>query len=113
VDVEVPEPEPPGGAYHWVIIAGGIDPDWFFEAGDRYWGRFRPTVTTGWAALAHFPRDRQVAVTLIAPADSLDKIAAQIRDAHAGVEIDPIVCESEDDLRTELNWRVSTGKRLG
>jgi hypothetical protein len=113
VDVEVLEPEPPGGTYHWVIIAGGIDPDWFFEAGDRYWGRFRPTVTTGWDALAHFPRDRQVAVTLIAPAEKLDEIEAQIRATHAGVEIDPIVCESEEDLRTELNWRVETGKRLG
>jgi hypothetical protein len=112
-DVDIPQPEPPGGTQHWVVIAGGVDADWFFEAGDRYWDRFRPTVATGWDALAYFPRDRQVAVTLIAPAEKLDAIEAQIRQAHAGIEIDPIAVESEEDLRAELNWRVATGKRLG
>lgn len=113
VAVPLRQPETTGGADHWVIIAGGVDAEWFFEAGHRYWGRFRPTVATGWDALAHIPRDRQVAVTLVAPADALDEIEAQVRDAHAAVEIDPIACESEVDLETELNWRASSGKRLG
>lgn len=100
--------------FHLLIMAiPGLDPEWFFDAALRYWDAFRPVLITEWAQVGLVPAGKRAAVTVLVSAAMASMVEAQLRQAALTVEVDLVVVDTLDDLRMELDWRASTGKRFG
>jgi hypothetical protein len=98
---------------HWLMIAGSVDPRWFFGAGIHYWETYRPTLVHGGEDLDLIPPHETVAVTVLAPAKEADMIERQIAQVRPDALIDVVICGTIEELTAELNWRVSTGRCFG
>lgn len=99
--------------HHWVVFAPGVEPRWFFQAGSRYWQKFRPTVAATWQQTALIPVGRSVAVTVLVPSEEVEEVTAKIHTFRPDVIVDPVECDTLDDVQAELDWRARTGRRLG
>jgi hypothetical protein len=108
-----PVDETPLPENHWLMIAGSVDPGWFFEAGGRYWDAYRPTLVHGGEDLDLIPPHETVAVTVLAPAKEADLIERQIAQVRPDARIDVVICGTIEELTAELNWRVYVGRRFG
>jgi hypothetical protein len=108
-----PVDEAPLPENHWLMIAGSVDPGWFFEAGGRYWNAYRPTLVHGGEDLDLIPPHETVAVTVLAPAKEADLIERQIAQVRPDARIDVVICGTIEELTAELNWRVYAGRRFG
>ncbi|HEC22801.1 MAG TPA: hypothetical protein ENI95_07780 [Chloroflexi bacterium] len=123
VDLPGEEPEPTPGAgpgpvrgepdYHWLILAPGLQADWFFLAARRYWQTFRPTVLTDWRMIELLPSDKSLAVTVLARSDTIDYMNERVRDAYPNVFYDPIVFDSLAEMQAELDRRATYQQRFG
>lgn len=100
-------------AHHWLVFAPGVDPGWFFDVGWRYWQEFRPTVTADWRQMALIPAGRSVALTILARSEDIDEVTARIKAFRPDVLIDPVECDTREDLHRELEWRAVRGRRFG
>jgi hypothetical protein len=100
-------------ASHWVVFAPEFNPEWFFDAGRRYWERFRPTVAAGWGFLTLLTGVERTAVSLLVTGENAARIEDQVRAIFPGVWLDTIVADTPEDLHAELAWRAQTGRRLG
>ena len=98
---------------HWLMIAGSVDPRWFFVAGIRYWETYRPTLVHGGEDLDLIPPHETVAVTVLAPAKEADMIERQIAQVRPDAFIDVVICGTIEELTAEMNWRVATDHRFG
>ena len=78
-----------------VILAPGLDTQWFFETARSYWNTFRPTVTTIWDYINYIPYDRSLAVTVIAPPDMADSMTQIIQKQYPNVLFDLILTGKE------------------
>lgn len=100
-------------AHHWLVFAPGVDPEWFFEAGWRWWQEFRPTVAADWQQIALIPAGRSVALTLIAPSEQVEEITARVHTFRPDVIVDVVEADTFEDVRREFEWRAARGRRLG
>ncbi|HLV43348.1 MAG TPA: hypothetical protein VKY39_00150 [Aggregatilineales bacterium] len=107
------EPTPIEITHHWLVFAPGTDPTWFFEAGWRYWQEFRPTVVGDWQQIALVPAGRSIALTVLVPGDQAEEFEARVHVFRPDAIVDVIEADSLEDVRSELGWRVSRGRRLG
>lgn len=106
VDAALPE-------NHWLMLAGSVDPRWFFAAGIRYWDAFHPTLVHGGEDLSLIPEHETVAITILVPAKEADLIERQIQQVRPDAQLDVVICGTIEELTAELNWRVATGRRFG
>jgi hypothetical protein len=100
--------------FHAVILAPGLDPDWFFITARSYWNTFRPMVTTIWNFIDFIPYDRSLAATVIAPPDMVESMTAIIQQQYPNVFFD--VIQTGNDAASVgdiLNGRVWANRRLG
>lgn len=100
--------------FHAVILAPGIDPQWFMEAGRAYWNTFHPIVTTVWDFILYIPYDRSLAATVIAPPDMVDSMKKVIQKEYPNVLFDLIVTgDNPQTVGDVLNARVWSNRRFG
>jgi len=99
--------------YHWLILAPGLQADWFFQAAKRYWQAFRPTVLTDWNTIQLLPGTKSLAVTVLARSDTVDYMNQVIRDAWPNVYYDPLVYDNLNQMKAELDRRATEQRRFG
>ncbi len=100
--------------FHMVILAPGLEPQWFFETAQAYWNTFRPIVTSNWTLVEFVPHTKSLAVTVIAPPDMADSMRASIQAKYANVLFDLIVADTDLDSVAEVfNSRVWANRRFG
>ena len=119
-DVPVaPTPQPGPGEVdgqpdlHWLVLAPGLQADWFFQAARRYWQTFRPVVLTDWNLIEQVPHYRSLAITVLTRTDTISYMNEQIRDAWPNVFYDPITFDNLDEMMFELDRRATEQNRFG
>jgi hypothetical protein len=98
---------------HWLILAPGLQADWFFQAARRYWQTFRPTVLTDWDLISILPPSVSLGVTVLARTDTIDYVTEQIQDVWPNVLFDPVVADTLTDMQAELDRRATYQQRFG
>jgi hypothetical protein len=100
--------------FHVVVLAPGLNPDWFFEAARSYYNTYRPIVAPTWDYIRFIPRDRSLAMTVIAPLDMIETMRSVIQQQYPNVLFDLIAYGDHPGLIGEtLNQRVLTNRRYG
>lgn len=99
--------------YHWVILAPGLQADWFFLAARRYWQTFRPTILPDWDLIRTLPYSKTLAVTVLARSDTIHYMNRRVRDRWPNVFYDPIVFDRMEDMQAELDRRATYQRRFG
>jgi len=99
--------------YHWLVLAPGLQADWFFQAARRYWQTFRPTVLTEWDIIPHMPNTKSLAITVLARSDTIDYMKERIQVAWPNVKFDPVVFDTLPEMQAELDNRATYQKRFG
>ena len=111
-----PGPGPIHGSadFHILILAPGLDPDWFFDTAQAYWERFRPIVTTYIDLIDFITNQQSLAVTVIATPDVVEAMQARINETqYPYVWYDMIVAQSKEDIAARLQIRVERDQRFG
>ncbi len=100
--------------HHMVILAPGLDPDWFFENARAYWNTYRPIVTSAWNIIEFIPYEQSLAATIIAPPDMVDSMRAAIQERYPNVFFDLIIAGGDMGYIAEIfNSRVWGNRRFG
>jgi len=99
--------------YHFIILAPGIEPEWFFTIARVYWERFKPTLMTIYDFINFLPDDNSLAATIITTPDKVDLMNDQIAKRWTNVYMDMIVVSETRQLEELLNSRVAVGRRFG
>lgn len=99
--------------YHWLILAPGLQADWFFQSANRYWQTFRPTVLANWDLIDMLPYSKTLAVTVLARSDTVAYMDKNVRDKWPNIYYDPIVFDTMEEMRAELERRATYMKRFG
>ncbi len=110
---EGPGPVHGGPDYHFILLAPGLDPEWFFQAAEAYWLRFRPVLLDTPDLIALMPFDKSLAVTVVAPPGQAEMMSQQVRDRWPTIWYDPVVVEDSASLIAVFNQRVMNGRRFG
>lgn len=115
VIIEPPGPGPIHGQadYHFIVLAPGIDQDWFFVKARAYWERFKPTLMTIMDFINFLPKQRSLAVTVITTPEAVDLMNDQIARRWANVYMDMVVATDGREVEEQLNSRVAAGRRFG
>jgi len=115
VIIEPPGPGPIHGepTYHFMILAPGINEEWFFNIGRIYWDRFKPILMTVNDYINFLPKDTSLAATVITTPDLVDLMNQQLARRWENVYIDMIVAEEDRQIEELLNSRVAAGRRFG
>ncbi|MBN8620782.1 MAG: hypothetical protein J0L63_17850 [Anaerolineae bacterium] len=101
-------------SFHVVILAPGLEPEWFFESGRAYWNTFRPIVTSVWDYIKYIPYDRSLAATVIAPPDMAESLREVIQKQYPNVLFDLILTDGDPtSIADILNARVWANRRFG
>jgi len=110
-----PGPGPIEGSpdYHWLVLAPGLQADWFFQAARNYWQTFRPTVLTDWRMIRNVPASKSMAVTVLARSDTIAYLNKRIRDTWPNLYYDAIVYDNLSQMQAELDRRADVLKRFG
>jgi hypothetical protein len=114
--IDLPGPGPVSGTsvdYHWLVLAPGLQADWFFVAANRYWQTFRPTVLAEWELIASIPTDKSAAVTVLARPDTIAYMDEKVRDRWPNIYYDPVVFDTMVSMQAELDRRATQLKRFG
>jgi hypothetical protein len=98
---------------HWLILAPGLQADWFFQAARRFWQTFRPTVLTNWALITRLPKEKSLAVTVLARPDTIGYMDEKVRDVWSQIYYDPVVYNSLSEMQAELDRRATAQRRFG
>ncbi len=98
---------------HWLVLAPGLQADWFFLAAQRYWQTFRPTVMTDWDLIEQIPGNKSLAITVLARKDTISYLNERVRDTWSNVFYDPVVFDSLAEMKEELDRRATYQKRFG
>jgi hypothetical protein len=99
--------------YHFVFMAPGFDPDWFFSAAQNYCDFFKPSVLSTLDYLERLEQDKSIAVTAITRSDMVDWLAANIVQRWPWMRLDTVVVQNPVELAQVLDQRVVLGRRLG
>jgi hypothetical protein len=99
--------------YHWLVLAPGLQADWFFQAARRYWQTFRPMVLTEWDLIRFMPTNKSLAVTVLARSDTIEYVTERIQVQWPSILFDPVVYDNLGDMQKELDNRATYQKRFG
>lgn len=101
--------------YHFVVLAAGLDTNWFFESAgmQAYWARFQPTLMTNLEYIDFLPSDKSLAVTAIATPDMVDMITTQLVRRWSNIWFDLVTVNSVEDMDLEFESRAENGLRYG
>lgn len=99
--------------YHWLVLAPGLQADWFFQAARRYWQNFRPTVVTDWKLIDMIPSSKSLAVTVLARQDTAEYMEKRIRETYPNIFYDTIVFDTLGEMQAELDQRATYQRRFG
>jgi hypothetical protein len=99
--------------YHWLILAPGLQADWFFQAARRYWQTFRPTVLTEWETIRFLPNTKSLAVTVLARSDTIEYMTERIQMQWPNVMFDAVVFDNLTEMQAELDRRATYQQRFG
>jgi hypothetical protein len=100
--------------FHMVILAPGLEPQWFFDNARAYWNTFRPMVTGAWNLIDNIPYEKSLAATVIAPPDMVDSMTLSIREKYPNVLFDLIIANGDLSNVAEIfNSRVWSNNRFG
>ncbi len=108
-------PGPIHGAadFHIVLLDRSLEPAWFFDTAEAYWGRFRPNVTTLTDFFGFIPSDKSLAITAILREERLPALDAIVASEYPNAYLDVLFADSMDDVQTELDRRAEIGLRFG
>ena len=96
-----------------MILAPGIDQEWFFEIAKIYWSRFQPTLMTVPEFINFLPKEISLAVTIISTPEAVDLMNDQVARRWQNVYFDLVVASTARELEELLNSRVAVGRRFG
>jgi len=115
VVIEIPGPGPVHGQpeFHFMVLAPGIDKEWFFDIARVYWDRFKPTLMTVYDFINFLPKSSSLAVTVITTPDMVDLMNKQIAVRWPNIYMDLIVANTPNEVEDLLNSRVAAGRRFG
>jgi hypothetical protein len=99
--------------YHMIVLAPGLELDWFFETAQAYWNTFRPMVATRTSLIEIIPPDTSLATTVIARPDQIAMMISGIQERYRNVWFDLVIADSQDNVRQILNERVRINRRFG
>jgi hypothetical protein len=100
--------------FHAVVLAPGLEPSWFFDTAQAYWGQFRPIVTTAWNFIDFIPNDHSLGVTVITSPDMVDSMRQAIAQQYPNVLLDVIVTDGDlSSVADVFNQRVQSNRRFG
>ncbi|MEO8611502.1 MAG: hypothetical protein ABI690_26625 [Chloroflexota bacterium] len=100
--------------YHMIVLAPGLEPQWFFDTARAYWNNFRPIVTGVWDLIDHIPYEQSLAATVIAPPDMVDSMTAAIRKKYPNVVFDLIIANGDlSNVAQIFNERVWANRQFG
>lgn len=100
--------------YHMVILAPGLEPQWFFDTARAYWNNYRPIVTGAWDLIDHIPYEQSLAATVIAPQDMVDSMTRAIRQKYPNVLFDLVIANGDLSNVAEIfNARVWSNRQFG
>jgi len=99
--------------YHWLLLAPGLQVDWFFRAAREYWQSFRPTVLTDWSLIERIPNNKSLAITVLARSDTINFVEEEIQQRWPNVLFDAVVYDSLDEMQQELEERAREQRRYG
>jgi hypothetical protein len=107
---------PPTGTadFHFLFLAPGVSPDYFFVAARRYWQAFKTIVIYDLSLVEFVPSQYQIAITTLARSDS----AAAVRDAiqtnfGPNVYHDALVYDFLEDMQLTLEARAQRNEPFG
>lgn len=111
----VPGPGPIHGEadFHMVILAPGLDPDWFFNYAAGYWNIFRPIVTTNIELVDFVPGEKSLAVTVISPDAFVEAMTERIKVQYPNVWFDLIVADDMQGVADVFANRTQRHQRFG
>jgi hypothetical protein len=96
-----------------LLLAPGLDWDWFFDTAQAYWNTFRPMVTDRAELIALIPASESLAVTVLAPPEMEASLRASIEQAYPNVLFDLILATDKATVADTLNNRVRAGEPFG
>ncbi len=99
--------------YHFIMLAPNTADAWLFGAARSYWNSFRPHILHDPDFIGRFSSTRSLAVTVLATPETIRTTDQTIRDKWPNVKYDPIVGETVERIREQLNWRVRIQERFG
>ncbi len=105
-----------GYAYHFMVLAPGLQSGWFFQAARQYWQRFQPIVTDNLDLLTYPEQEDLIAVTLLAREDTVNYMRDQIEDKLSErdeTRVDVIVINDLESMETLLNQRATNNEPFG
>lgn len=109
-EAQDPDQEPD---FHFMVLAPGLQSNWFFVAARRYWQRFRPTVLDDMSLIGIIPPDKTVAITTLARSDTASFLREQIQQNFPNARHDELVHDTLEEMQTILDLRVESGRRFG
>jgi hypothetical protein len=98
---------------HMIVLAPGLESDWFFATAQPYWNTFRPIVTTRAEFVEYIPFTRSLAVTVIAPPDLVEAMTQEIQERYPNIWFDLIIADDLDRVREVFNERTRVNRRFG
>jgi hypothetical protein len=99
--------------HHFVLIAPGLNVEWFFDTTRAYLDRFRPTVIPDFTFLQLVPIDYSIVVTTIARRDTAPTLGVQLAQLRPGALYDPVVRDTIEETRQVLDERAALNQPFG
>ncbi len=99
--------------HHFLLIAPNLGAEWLFDAARQYWERFRPTVISNFRFVALVPQGKTITVTVVARRDIAPDLAAQMTMTAPNAYYDPLIYDSFEDAKAELNRRAEQSQPFG
>lgn len=100
--------------FHALILAPGLNTDWFFQTARAYYNTFRPIISPTWNFIDYIHSDKSLGVTVIATPDLAQAMTDAIQKQFPNVLFDLIIAEGDYTNVTEvLNARVWANRRFG
>lgn len=100
--------------FHFLFLAPGVGPDYFFMAARQFWQTFKTIVIYDLSLVEFVPSQYSIAITTLARSDS----AAAVREAiesnfGANVYHDALVYDFLEDMQLTLDARAQRNEPFG
>ncbi|MCC6614605.1 MAG: hypothetical protein IT320_14080 [Anaerolineae bacterium] len=99
--------------FHFIVLAPGLDAEWFFETMRAYWDRFRPIVTTDLSLIDYMPFEQSAAITIVSPPALMETLSRAASLPYPNAYLDPIEAVDLDEVARIFNDRVAVNRRFG
>jgi hypothetical protein len=70
-------------------------------------------VLTNWALITRLPKEKSLAVTVLARPDTIGYMDEKVRDVWSQIYYDPVVYNSLSEMQAELDRRATAQRRFG